>query len=97
MPKRAGAVLLSMALLAGLTAFFRPWFLFREGVLGGPWWLKVVTLTRFVGPPAFALLAVALAIYYALTGRRGGWWLVGVVLTVVVSFLGYLARPKLLG
>jgi hypothetical protein len=81
-----------------LTAFYKPWFLFGEGVLPGPWPVrKVAILASFVGPPVLALLAVALAIYYAVTGRRGAWWLASVALTVVVAVAGYQILKTLMG
>jgi hypothetical protein len=77
-----------------LTAFFKPvtWEL-------APWpWpvRKVVILTSVVGGPALALLAVALATYYAATGRKGGWWLASLALSVVVSFAGHQVLQTLL-
>jgi uncharacterized membrane-anchored protein len=57
---------------------------------------KVVILTSVVGGPALALLAVALATYYAATGRKGGWWLASLALTVVVSFAGHQVLQTLL-
>ena len=95
--KRVGAVLLSVGLLTGVTAFTKPWLLFG-GLFSGPWpERRVVILTSLFGGLALALLAVALAIYYALTGRNGGWWLASVALTVGVSFVGYLALESLFG
>ena len=46
---------------------------------------------------ALALLAVALAVYYSVTGRKGRWWLASVALTVVVSFVGYQVLQTLMG
>lgn len=95
--KRVGPVLLSVGLLAGLTAFTQPWLPFG-GELYGPWSVrKAVILTSLFGGLPLALLAVGLAIYYALTGGKGGWWLASVALTVVVSFAGYLILQTLFG
>ncbi len=94
--KRVGAVLLSVVLLTGLTAFYKPWWLLGE-LLSGPYPVRrVVISASALGGPALALLAVALAIYYAATGRKGGLWLASVALTVVVSFVGYQILQTLL-
>ena len=96
--KRVGPVLLSIGLLTGVTAFTKPWLLFG-GLLSGPWpERRVVLLTSLFGGLVLALLAVGLAIYYAMTGRKVGWWLASVALTVGVSFVGYLVlQTDLLG
>lgn len=69
--KRVGSILLSVVLLTGMTAFYKPWLLLGELVSGPYPARKVVILISLFGGPALALLAVALAIYYAVTGRKG--------------------------